>query len=487
MNLIDLIDEHTNARPHSPALITSQEAVSWSQLDSLIWSAALMLREKGLKAGDRVGITMAHPVMHFVTSLALARMGVGHIAIPILESDSARNELANKLMLKSVLCDSEKNVAATPNAILHNQLTMLDVNPEQKKQLKSTDGNLTWLILQSSGTTGSPKFAELTHNTAHDRFVRFLPLFNCTANDVFWAASRPDFVVAKQRLTFCLLAGAAVCIPTVNTISADLLKFLNQQKVTLTCGTPSHLHQLIAIGERMPTLRVVEARSAFIDEKLRHAFKSKVSSNLHIVYGTNEGETLALATPALQAQVPNTVGAITASIKLEVVDAHGNPVPSLQTGEIRVRGPGVVTSYLNNPEATAKSFKEGWFYPGDLGYLTQEGALILQGRKDDMMIFDGMNIYPAEIENVLSAHPAVKEVAAFSVKHERFQDLPVAAVTLNQSVTEKDLVQYCKASLGVKCPRRVLILGEFPRNAMGKILKRELSSIAINSKPDSSQ
>ena len=93
------------------------------------------------------------------------------------------------------------------------------------------------------------------------------------------------------------------------------------------------------------------------------------------------------------------------------------------------------------------------------------------------MIFDGMNIYPAEIENVLSSHPAVDEVAAFSVKHERFQDVPVAAVTLKATVAEKDLVEFCKTPLGVKHPKRVFILKDFPRNQMGKILRRELLSM----------
>ena len=140
-----------------------------------------------------------------------------------------------------------------------------------------------------------------------------------------------------------------------------------------------------------------EARSAFINEKLRLDFKSKIRANLYVVYGTNEGEAIALASPDLQAGAPNTVGVATESIKIEVVNEQDISKPAFETGEVRVRGPGVVGSYLDNPEATAKSFKGGWFYPGDLGYLTKEGALVLQGRKDDMMIFDGMNIYPAEI------------------------------------------------------------------------------------------
>jgi len=479
MNLIAPIHRHAQLRPDESAIITPERNISWSQLDKILWSTAALFNQHGLIAGDRVGITMAHPVLHLITSLALARIGVAHIAIPLSESSLARNALVEKLGLKQIICDTEKICSTSPNTILLKKLVAAELNQGEKQKLGSTDGQLTWLILQSSGTTGTPKFAELTHDMAHERVERFLALFNSQQSDIFWAASRPDFVVAKQRLTFNMIAGAAICLPHDNRISTELLDFLNQQKITLACGTPSHLHQLITIGQSIPSLRVFEARSAFINERLRADFKSNVTPNLYIVYGTNEGEALSCADPSLQSLVPNTVGIATGSIEIEVVDSSEAPPPSQTTGEVRVRGSGVVTSYLNNPEASAKSFKNGWFYPGDLGYLTDEGSLVLQGRKDDLMIFDGMNIYPAEIENVLSSHPAVNEVAAFALKHERFQDVPVAAVTLKQSVPEKDLIDYCKVPLGIKHPKRVFVLTEFPRNQMGKILKRELSAMVL--------
>jgi acyl-CoA synthetase (AMP-forming)/AMP-acid ligase II len=479
MNLIEPIHQHAKTLPNAPAIITPERNISWSELDNLIWSTALKLSEFGLEARDRVGISITHPLNHLVTALALTRMGVAHIAIPSSDSDQVRIELSKKLGLKTILSDLDKIVIKTPKAILLNKLEFnFNISALQKNRLMSIEGNITWLILQSSGTTGIPKFAELTHSSANNRFTRFLSLFKCDTNDIFFTASKPDFVVAKQRLIFSLVAGASVFVTSIRSISADLVSFLNQYKITLACGTPSHLSQLIAIGVPIPSLRAFEARSAFVNEKLRLDFKTKINSNLYIVYGTNEGEALALASPTLQQQVPNTVGLATTSIEIEIVNIRHTLQPAFETGDVRVRGPGLITEYLNNQEANARSFKDGWFYPGDLGYLTKEGALVLQGRKDDMMIFDGMNIYPAEIENVLASHPAVNEVAAFSLKHERFQDVPVAAVTLKELVPEKDLVDFCLMRLGIKHPRKIFILKEFPRNQIGKILKRELSSVA---------
>jgi cyanophycin synthetase len=477
MNLIEPIHKHAIKRPDAPAIITQERNISWSELDSLIWSTAQKLSEFGLTSGHRVGITMANPVIHLVTALALTRMGAAHIAISSSESDQVRNELATKLELKAIVSDLEKIVIAKSNIFLLNKLTFVNISIGQKESLRATDGNLAWLILQSSGTTGKSKFSELSHNSARDQFVRYLPLFECNYDDIFWAASRPDFVGAKKRLTSSLLTGAAICLPSFGAISNDVINFLNHQKVSLAHGTPSHLHQLIAVGKPIPSLRVFEATTAFINEKLRMDFKSKINHNLYITYGANEGGNFALANPILQERIPNTVGVAAGSIDIEIVDEHAKRKRAFDTGEVRVRGSGVITTYLNNAEATAKSFKDGWFYLGDLGYLTEEGALVLQGRKDDMMIFDGMNIYPAEIENVLSAHPAVHDVASFAIKHGQFQDVPVAAVTLKELISEKELIDFCRIPLGVKYPKRIFILKEFPRNQVGKILKRELALI----------
>jgi acyl-coenzyme A synthetase/AMP-(fatty) acid ligase len=475
MNLIDPIHQHAASMLDRPAIIATRGTLSWAGLDRLIWSVALQLHRMGLKSADRVGITMIDPVRHMLTAFALARIGVAHLAIPAFNAPAVRHELISSLSLKSVISDLDTVAAETPGVILLAQFVATEVDADVKAAIAATEADLPWLILQSSGTTGKPKFAELTHKSAIERHQRFQPLFNCTDTDIFWAASAPDFVVAKQRLTFNLLSGATVCLPRRNKISPELLRFLNRHQITVACGTPSHLHQLIDLGQPMPFLRVFEARSAFVSEKLRRVFRNVVSKNLYVVYGTNEGEALALAPPDLQAEVPDTVGQATVAITLEVVNEHDKQQPALASGEVRVRGPGVVTGYIDNPEASAKSFRNGWFYPGDLGFMTTEGALVLQGRKDDMMIFDGINIYPAEIEGVLAAHPAVREAAAFPLKHERFQDVPVAAVTLASETSEKALIEHCRDLLGAKRPRRVFILEEFPRNPMGKILRRELA------------
>ena len=477
MNVVDPIQLHAASRPDHPAVIHPRGQISWQQLDKGLWRAAALFHASGLRVGDRVGVAMQDPVLHLFAMLGLARIGVAHTATPVSDPVRARSAVAQRLKLKAVVCDAETGATPGIQSVLLNRAILNSGMASVDPGIACEQEDQTWLLLQSSGTTGDPKYAELSHGAAMERSKRFLPLFNCGVHDRFWPVSRLDFVVAKQRALYSLHSGAAVCLPVGIPISPRLIDFLRAAKVTMACGTPSHLHQLIALGGQapvVPTLRCFEARSATISEPLREAFRRGFSKELYIVYGTNEGESLTLAAPELQHRVRNTVGMVTGSLELELVDETGTAVPSGTVGHVRVRGPGVVTEYLENPEASAKSFREGWFYPGDLACFTPERALVLQGRADDMMIFDGMNIYPAEIENALIEHPAVADAAAFPMQSERFQDVPAAAVILREPISAEELKSFCADRIGIKHPRFIRIVEDFPRNAMGKILKREL-------------
>lgn len=462
MNLIDPIHRHAVEIPASVAVITPQGNLTWVQLDRLIWSTALKLHQAGVRESDRIGITMLNPIFHLIASLALTRIGAAQIAVSASEPEDSRASIKAKLALRAFVTDSVSLITNTAKTIFLEKLESMEIGNSAKKQIRSDDFNLPWFILQSSGTTGSPKYAEITMECASERLQRYQRNVNLSQNDIFWAASRLDFLVSKYRTFGCLQSGAAICLAVGMNISNDLVDFLNKTKVTLACGTASQLHQLVAIRKPMPFVRIFQATSSTISEKIRSEFRRFVSENLHVSYGTNECSTVTYANTETQKLVNNTVGLPVKTIDLEIVDSENNRLDSECTGEIRLRGPGIVKGYLENPEATAKSFKDGWFYPGDMGYLSKEGALILQGRKDDMMIFDGINIYPAEIENVLSLHPAVDEVAAFPLKHERFQDIPVAAVKVHQDISEDELMNYSKRLLGIKHPKRIFFIKEFP-------------------------
>jgi acyl-coenzyme A synthetase/AMP-(fatty) acid ligase/D-alanine-D-alanine ligase-like ATP-grasp enzyme len=475
MNVTDLISLHAKNRPNDLALITENERLDWFSFDSKLNAAMNVLAAEGVLPGQRIAISLRDQYLHLFFSLGLARLGATQIGLPPDDTVSTRAAVASKLDISSVIVENSYDGLDGLRGI-EVTTKLLNKSPVIFDQTCSTAGDDTFLLLQSSGTTGNPKFSELTHKMAFERFERYKTYFETSPSDLFWPASRLDFVVAKQRVFHSLQAGAAVCIVSPRAIDANLLDFIDQSGVTLACGTPSHMVQILNASKSaisLPKLRVFEVRSATVSEALRHAFKDQISPGLFVAYATNEVEVACLADPELQTQVADTVGCPVAGMSVEVVDAEGARVPDGQAGIIKIAGKGVITQYLDDPVATTKSFKEGWFYPGDLGRFEGE-SLVFLGRSDDMMIFDGMNIYPTEIENALMLHPAVSEVAALPLKHPRFQDVPVAAVILKYSVVTEELHAHCNAILGIKSPRVIKILNKFPTNAMGKTLKREI-------------
>lgn len=478
MNVTEPISIHAKMRPNDLALLTLNERLDWLSFNAKVNAAMNILTGSGVLAGARVAISVSDQVLHLFFSLGLARLGAAQVALPPVEPKSVRQSLVSRLNISSVIVDSLQDELDSLQTIEVSE-KLLNSSSSQLDTVHSNAGDEAFLILQSSGTTGNPKFSELTHKMALARFERYKTYFKTAESDIFWPASRLDFVVAKQRVFHSLQAGAAICLVSGTTINEELLQFLDKSGVTLACGTPSHLMQILTSSNgsiSLPTLRAFEVRSATVSESLRKAFKKAITPGLVVTYATNEVEVACLASPEIQSNVPDTVGYPVIGMSVEVVDDNGEKLGDGEPGNIRISGEGVITQYLDDPKATAKSFKNGWFYPGDIGRF-EAGSLVFLGRADDMMIFDGMNIYPIEIENALMLHPAVKEVAAFPLKHERFQDVPAAAVILNSTTSKEDLLAHCNQVLGLKSPKVIGILDKFPTNSMGKILKREIRKV----------
>jgi len=286
-----------------------------------------------------------------------------------------------------------------------------------------------------------------------------------------------DFASTKQRSVYSLRSGIAVCLPDGLRLIVDRLNFAKQAGVTLAWGTPFHM-SLIASAcpdrSSFPAVRAFEANSAVISGPLRQEFRELFTPNLHVVYSTNESLLISRATPEMLDSEPECVGLPTSEVRVEIVDSQGKKLEQGEIGHVRVKNPGTVPGYLNNPEATARSFRDGWFYPGDLASISPSGTIFLHGRADDMMIFDGIKIYPAEIESALANHSSVAEAAAFPIPSKLHQHIPAAAVILKTPVTEAELIAHCRVWLGSKAPATIRIFDDLPRNATGKVLKREL-------------
>ena len=238
--------------------------------------------------------------------------------------------------------------------------------------------------------------------------------------------------------------------------------------------------ELLAIAREgqllLPGVDALQISSTLVPETLRAKIRDRLTPNLCIAYGISEIGFVTFATPAqLAADAPGSVGSLGPGVETRVVDSAGAVTASGGNGRLFLRAPGMIDSYLDNPEETARSFRDGWFDTGDHVEWTPGGTLIHHGRADDVMIFDGMNIYPAEIEKALLEHPAVTDAVALRVRLKSRGDIPVAAVVLGSAATSHDLMVHCKSVLGGRAPMVVKQVDAFPRNAAGKVRRQALA------------
>ena len=473
MNVSAAIHMHARLRPRAQAVITPARSLNYAQFDAAIWRAAARFKAEGLAAGQVVVIDIRDPVKHLIVALALARIGVAHLSRPAQDDAAAMAPLMARLQAVRMISQEDvRDDRMLLGSALPPREAIAAIAAEMMKQASTP-----WLYVTSSGTTGRPKIMGITHQMNLQRCRRHAAGVPVLASDRHLSLSDLAFHSPKRQAVGALEAGG--CVVFVDGVKLEEgVEFIRRAGVTrITCG-PIHLHWLCALGERrkellLPRLHALEVLGSAVTENLRRRVRRQVSRNLYVNYGSSETSAVTVAPP--EVVLPDTVGAALPGVHLQIVDAADRLLPFNEVGLIRIRAPGMVESYFDDGEATAQAFRGGWFHPGDLGMLTEEGQLIFKGRADDMMIFDGINIYPAEIEAVLAAHEAVAEAAAFPLASDAHQDVPVAAVALRAPAAEADLVAYCRARLGSRAPKRIFAVTDFPRNPAGKILKRYLA------------
>jgi acyl-CoA synthetase (AMP-forming)/AMP-acid ligase II len=290
-------------------------------------------------------------------------------------------------------------------------------------------------------------------------------------SDRLLSLTNMDFCTTKQRLLEAVAMRATVWLPVEK--PADLRAAALAGKFTVLVATVLHIEKLLeqvpeGAIEWLAPLTAIYMGGSTVSDRLRGRIRKRLCPRLFVRYATNETQTLSLTSLDDVYDVPGGVGRPISPHDLEIVDEAGNPVEHGKIGHIRARGPKCIDGYLNDPEATARAFRDGWYYPGDLGRMTQEGILVHLGRADDLMIVDGINIYPAEVEQVLALHPDVLDARALALPHPAHQDVPVAlvAVTPGSKVTDRALLDFVGNRIGPHALHRAFLTDELPRNLL---------------------
>lgn len=332
----------------------------------------------------------------------------------------------------------------------------------------------------SSGTTGLPKIVEATHASMIASIQREIACIAYPVGERYLTPVALQFDGPRRRYLSCLAAGATAVMPSGVPNFSTLLALIDQHDIRHFSCVPSQAYQLamsVPPGkQRFPQMRCFRLSAGPSDAELHKLLRERLTSNICISYGCTELGPLTVAKPDLVASKPQSVGYTMPGIQLQIVSAKHDPLPPGEVGIVRLRTEGMPTGYLGDPVATEMFFRSGWFYPGDLGKVAEDGLVFHLGRADDMMILNGINIYPAEIEQAMLSHPAVVDAVAMPLKHPVLNDIPICALALGagENLSEQELLIFARRRLESRGPKRILILEKIPRNEHGKVKRPEL-------------
>lgn len=462
LGILVQLRHHARTQPQRDAIATASGALTYAEVLPRVEAAARALIASGVGAGTVVGISIADEAEHLIASLALFVAGARQMALATFDPETVRMALAKRVGVTHVVA------ASAAFALDGTRLVQWPAAPVADMALPAEEGSI---FLRTSGTTGGSNIIELLaeqlehQSRIHPRHPeRLLRLSSIEHND------------SKRHRLYCVLAGGTNVFRPEEL--ADIAAFCLETGVTCLDCARMHAAGLAGTldGRRLADLTICIS-GAPTPIALRRTLESNVTPHLDIRYGTTECGTIAIASDG-EHDDDETVGRPLVGLELQIVDPDGRPLPQGETGEIRLRTAGMATSYFDTPEQTAQRFRDGWFWPGDMGALRADGHLIVKGRKDDMMILNGLNIFPAEIERVLEQHEAVSIAAALPLTSGVHGQIPVAAVELrpNATVSAAELQAYARGQLALRAPRRILIMDVLPRNAQGKILRREIAA-----------
>ncbi len=480
--------------PDRVALVDGERRWTYRQLADRSSAAAATLQSRlGIGQHDRVATLTVNRAEWVELFLATARLGAilvplnWRLAVPELEF-----QLQDSGARAIVADDTHADVAESLAASLGLQKTVV-LGPAYEALLARADPAVLsgedhahfgdpHVILYTSGTTGRPKGAVLTHANTLWNAVNCSTVFGLSERDVTVTAL-PMFHSGGVGLFTLPSLHAGGRVVVLRSFDADaLLRIFRDEQVTVFFGVPAMWLELLKrpqfTAASFPELRTLGSGgapcpTAVIDQLAERGFV------LLQGYGLTEtapGGTLVAAED--WRRKTGSVGKAMTHVELRVVDDAGRNLPPGEVGEVWFRGPNLFAGYWGRPEATDEAFSsDGWFKSGDLGVLDEEGFLTLVDRKKDMIISGGENVYSAEVEDALYTHPAVAEAAVIGVPDEKWGEVVRAIVALKpgMSVTAEDLVAHCRARLArYKAPRSVVFVDALPRNASGKVLKPEL-------------
>ena len=476
MNLYSRLQNLSLYQASRVAIEAGPVRLTYAELDVRIRQIAGALRNVGVEPGDVVGVRMRETPDHMATMWACMRLGA--IILP-LDWRGTRKEfdrIVERFPPKAVVGDDDPPLDWFDRAI--HSTSFADAAPDEKPLAGVVDAPFVYSL--TSGTTGEPKAMIVTHEQLLAR------CFNRTFEGVFspddrFLSTLPLAYPAGREHALCvLIVGATLAMFPPLFSPGELVAYVNEHGITALNLSPNISRALIGMkradGQKlMPNLRRFVSTTGKLEPEDRAAIRRHVSGQLLDYYGSTATGPIAALARESDEHDPTAVGRPVMGMEVEVADEAGNPVAVGGTGRIRVRGPAVSTPLAGTIGDNDEGFRDGWFYPGDLGSFSPDGVLHLHGRAADLIKRGGLMVHAQEVEQALRRHPAVSDAAVVGAPSAELGQQVVAFVVLSEPVEAKELLRHCRSELApFKVPARFVVVDALPRNPNGKVVKGEL-------------
>ena len=499
MLLGDIISKTANQKKDKTAAVLDDQKITYAELEKQSNQLAHGLIDLGIRPSDMVSIMLPNSIQFLVSYLGVIKSGATMVPLNIsfkapaveyiLNNSEAKIIITSKNFLpliqkcsletveKIILVDGEKS----------DDYLLLSELADQKvtlPELKNIDQEFTAACLYTSGTTGKPKGAMLSHHNLifdtqktiehlkvddSDRYICVLPMFHAFAETVC--------------MLMPLFLGAEIVIVD-KFLPEKVLKTIQEKNVTFFAGVPTMYSALLNVKNRelyeLSHLNICISGGAAMPQQTMEDFEETFNVKILEGNGPTEASPVAYVNPVDGETKTGSVGLPIPETKVKIVDEEDNELPRNEIGEIIVQGEHIMKGYYKMPEETEKTLRGGWLHTGDLGKMDQDGYVYIVDRKKDMINVGGMNVYPREIEEQLYKHPKIREAAVVATKDELRGEIPKAVIVLkdDENATEREIQKYCMQYFAnYKVPKLVDFIDELPKNATGKIDKKSLSDL----------
>lgn len=495
MNMGTILEDAAEKFAEKRALILDERELSFAELNRVANQVGNALRALGVDQGDRVALLLPNGLEIIAGIYAIMKLGaiinplnpllrgreikyiLHHSGAKVLLTTTEQMPTVEELWpelpgLKRVILVDAANYPGTdflPDLIRYASPTL---------QMETCASDHSLFLIYTSGTTGLPKGVILTHRNSLAGVQLSAQAQFLTRHDLIITALPISHIFGNLVLSGSLIAGSTVCV-LEKFDPRRMLERIDEVKANVFVGVPTmfvYLNREARPGEGRSLERAITGAAPMPLEVMRE-FEQRFGARVIELYGLTEAASVVTGNPRYYPAKPGSVGLALPPLQMKVVDPQGQEVRTGHIGELCIRGPVVMKGYWQMPKETGETIIDGWLHTGDLAELDEEGYIYLKGRKKEMIIVGGYNVYPAEIEDVIYEHPAVREVAVVGIPDEKLGEVPKAYVVVKQGqqVTGEEITAYCAARLAkYKIPRAVESVSEIPKSPVGKILKRVL-------------